>query len=48
MFSLLGGIVAAAATTALGAFTEGVVVSIIAYGMMSNSNTSKASISLKK
>lgn len=46
MFSLLGGIVAATATTALGAFSEGVAISVIAFGMISN--TAKANISLKK
>ena len=46
MFSLLGGIVAAAATTALGAFTEGVAISIVACGMISNK--ARANIALKK
>ena len=46
MFSLLGGIVAAAATTALGAFSEGMAVSILAF--VAVKNTAKANISLKK
>ena len=46
MFSLLGGIVAAAATTALGAFSEGLVTSVIAYAAVKS--TAKENISLKK
>lgn len=46
MFSLLGGIVAVAATTALGAFSEGLATSVIAYAAVKS--TAKANISLKK
>lgn len=46
MFSLLGSIVAATATTALGAFSEGLVTSVIAYAAVKSS--AKASITLKK
>ena len=46
MFSLLGGIFAAATTTALGAFSEGLVTSVIAYAAVKS--TAKASITLKK
>lgn len=45
MFSLLG-LVAATATTALGAFTEGLAVSVIAYSAVKGS--AKSNISLKK
>ncbi len=46
MFSLLTGIVTAAATTTLGAFSEGVVTALLAGAVVKNSV--KGSISLKK
>lgn len=46
MFSLLGGIAAAVTTTALSAFSEGLVTSVIAYAAVKS--TAKASITLKK
>ena len=46
MFSLLGGIIATAATTALSAFSEGVVTSVIAYAAVKSA--AKANITLKK
>lgn len=45
MFSLLG-IVAATATTALSAFSEGLVTSLVVYSVAKGS--AKANISLKK
>lgn len=45
MFSLLG-LVAATATTALGAFSEGLTVSIVAYSAVKGA--AKSNISLKK
>lgn len=46
MFSLLGGIAAVVSTTALSAFSEGLVTSIIAYAAVKS--TAKANITLKK
>lgn len=46
MFSLLGGMVAAATTTALSAFSDGLITSVIAYATVKNA--AKANISLKK
>ena len=46
MFSLFTGIVAAAATTTLGAFSEGLVTSLIAYAAVKNGV--KGNLTLKK
>lgn len=46
MLSLLTGVVAAATTTALGAFSEGMVTALVAYTAVKN--TAKANINLKK
>lgn len=46
MFTLLTGVVAAATTTALSAFSEGLVTSLVAYAAVKSS--AKANISLKK
>lgn len=46
MFSLVTGILAAAATTTFGAFSEGLVTSLIAYAAVKNGV--KGNLSLKK
>ena len=46
MFSLITSIAAATATTALGAFSEGLVTSLVAYAAVKS--TAKANISIKK
>ena len=46
MFSLLGSFVVAAATTALGAFSEGLVTSRACYAVVKGG--AKASLNLKK
>lgn len=46
MFSLLGSFVVAAATTALGAFSEGLVTSLACYVVVKGG--AKANLSLKK
>lgn len=46
MFSLLGGIAAAVTTTALSAFSEGLITTIVVFSAVKS--TAKASITLKK
>jgi len=46
MFSLLGGIVAVATTTAVGAFADGMIVPIVA--TIAIKNSARTNISLRK
>ena len=46
MFSLIGGIVAAATTTALSAFSEGLVTSLVVYTVAKGG--AKATLNIKK
>ena len=46
MFTLIGGIVAATATTALSAFSEGLVTSLVVYTV--SQGAGKANLTLKK